>query len=140
MKYITRMDYDSCRGWWVRLQTDGVSKLFSDSRYGGTLKAKLAAIAYRDAEVQRVGRLLRKKISLRDKRNKTGVVGISYRRYKRWSRHLDYLNGPYWIEEFVVKFTDRHGEHRNRSFSIKKHGRDRAFRLAKAARRSGIAS
>lgn len=138
MKYICRIDTRATLGWWVRLQPQRVSKLFSDCIYGGKRKAKRAAIQFRDKMVEKVGH--HKKVSIRDKRCTTGVVGVSYHCYKRWSTYKGYLYGPYWIEEFKVKYTDRRGMHRSKSFSIKKHGRAIAWELAKEARRKGIAT
>jgi hypothetical protein len=50
LKNIIRMDYKRSHGWWVRFEyrDHPVSKMFSDSRYGGRRAARAAAIAYRD--------------------------------------------------------------------------------------------
>jgi len=50
LRNITRMDYNRVHGWWVRFerQEHPVSKMFSDSRWGGKRAAKTAAIKYRD--------------------------------------------------------------------------------------------
>lgn len=47
---ITRMDYSRSHGYWVRFEylAHPISKLFSDSRYGGKRKALKAAVQYRD--------------------------------------------------------------------------------------------
>ena len=49
-KNIVRMDYERSHGWWVRFERRDhpISKMFSDVRYGGKLKARAAAIEYRD--------------------------------------------------------------------------------------------
>ena len=51
LKNITRMDYKRSHGWWVRFEyrAHPISKMFSDSRYGGKRIARMAAIQYRDA-------------------------------------------------------------------------------------------
>jgi hypothetical protein len=50
LKNIIRMDYKRSHGWWVRFeyQTHPISKMFSDSRYGGKKAAQAAALKYRD--------------------------------------------------------------------------------------------
>ena len=50
LKNIIRMDYKRSHGWWVRFEyrAHPVSKMFSDSRYGGRRAARVAAIQYRD--------------------------------------------------------------------------------------------
>jgi hypothetical protein len=50
IKNITRFDYNRSHGWWVRFEyrDHPISKLFSDSRYGGKRKALAAAREYRD--------------------------------------------------------------------------------------------
>lgn len=51
LRNIVRMDYKRSHGWWVRFEyrAHPISKMFSDSRYGGRRAAREAAIKYRDA-------------------------------------------------------------------------------------------
>ena len=50
--YLTRMDYPRARGWWVRVSAGNgrlVTRLFSDSEFGGPDGARTAAGHWRDA-------------------------------------------------------------------------------------------
>ncbi len=50
-KYVTRMEYDRVKGWWVRVP-DGkgkiVNRLFSDADHGGPAEARREAELWRD--------------------------------------------------------------------------------------------
>jgi hypothetical protein len=50
LKNISRLDYRRGHGWWVRFEyrDHHISKMFSDSLWGGRMKARAAAIKYRD--------------------------------------------------------------------------------------------
>ena len=82
LKYVTRVDYlksdgrRGSRGWWVRVP-GAPKKLFSDSVYGSRLRARDAALDYRD-EVARAHRVLvvPRCIVRRSSRNKTGTIGV----------------------------------------------------------------
>jgi hypothetical protein len=54
LKNITRMDYERSHGWWVRFEyrAKPISKMFSDSSYGGKRASRAAAIKYRDEVLQ----------------------------------------------------------------------------------------
>lgn len=57
-KYITRFDYERAKGWNVRLyqgKSTIVSKMFSDSIYGGKKLALTAAVKYRNQHLKILG-------------------------------------------------------------------------------------
>lgn len=131
-KGISRIDSGSTHGWFVRAYRNGktFSKLFSDGKHGGREAAFDAASDYRDelhTEIRSLPREPRKRrLVLRDSRNKTGVIGVT-----RTSRRLP--NGSI-SEAFSVSWRPRPGIQRCTSFSIRKYGEEKAFRLAVAHR------
>lgn len=92
-KHITRMDHTNATGWWVRflvgsskksVQKHASQKLFSDFSYTSKKKAYLAAIAWRDQQLENgiEGYNYGKKTTKAQyfeshPRNVTGVVGVS---------------------------------------------------------------
>lgn len=136
-RYLARMDYGRTHGWWIRLQYANQQKMFSDRKWGGKRKALLAAIRYRNEMRKQFPVPAPRGSHATDKRNNTGTVGVSYQRYRKWSTYGDRVNGPYWIEEYRVTYV-KHGRQRIRSFSIKKHGKRNAWRLALKARQEAL--
>jgi len=115
-------------GWQVRLQRRAAShtRFFADSKYGGAQESLAAARRYRDqlfagapeeTTAERRDRLTR--------RNKSGVVGVSYS-----SRERQGQISAYW----VAQWTGDDGSRRTISFSIEKYGEEEAFGLACIAR------
>jgi hypothetical protein len=52
LRYITRLDYEGTRGYWVRYKQRSplaAAKFFSDAKSGGKRRALTAALAFRDA-------------------------------------------------------------------------------------------
>lgn len=55
MRFITRIDHSRTHAWWVRFQQHGVLWMFSDGKFGGRAKAKVAAKAFRDQQAKALG-------------------------------------------------------------------------------------
>lgn len=137
-KYITRFDYGTNNGWWVRIQQLKIGRYFSAAKYGGSRRALKLAIRFRDSLIKQYKLTYRPHSHHRtDPRSNTGIVGVQYCRHRRYSVYLDYVNGPYWTEYYRVTYV-KAGKQRVRSFSIKKYGKRNAFRLAVKARNIGI--
>jgi len=132
---ISRIDSSNTHGWFVRVYRDEAiySKLFSDGRHGGKAEAQVAAVAYRneleallDSNDNRPRRNNRLPVALRNKRNKTGVIGVCYRERRLPSGRISKCYSVSWAPEpNVQKCT---------SFSITKYGKEEAFRRACALR------
>jgi hypothetical protein len=112
---ITRFDYGSTHGYFVRLswKHDRRSKFFSDTKYGDRLAALAAAIAWRDSTAQEMGKPSGKAASRKD-------LGI----HRRVKDGRDVYEAT-WYED---------GRHRRTSFSVRKHGLRQARALAIEAR------
>lgn len=127
-KGIIRIDSDSTHGWQVRVYKHGktYSRLFSDRKSGGKEKAYKAAVAYRKELQEEIAALPesapRRRLIHSNKNNVTGVVGISrtYKRDKNGRKH----------EVYAVSWNPEPGVPRGTSFSIKKYGEDKAFKMA----------
>lgn len=84
MKYITRMDYENVKGYWVRIWLDGKpkhKKMFSDNKHGGKLKAEKKAIQWRNKKLHELN--LSKFLTIKNsvshstqKNNTSGVLGV----------------------------------------------------------------
>jgi hypothetical protein len=127
------MDYKRAHGWWLRVQRPDakLSKLFSDSRYGGKTHALKAAQALRDQLEKKMSSALGQgRIEhTRDRRSTTSIVGVSlYRNWKRKGRKR-------YLETGFSGYAGNQGAGFKRSFSIKKYGYQEAYRLACRARR-----
>ncbi len=122
-EFITRVDSHRAHGWWVRITRSGqrVSKLFSDTVFGGKAKARRQAVAFRDRQLEELpspahgrqmkpgtGRVYREIRSYRDR--KTGELVY----YPAWSA---------WIRVKVACHT---------GYSIPKHGELGAKKKAEA--------
>lgn len=130
-KGISRIDTSNTHGWFVRVYRDEAiySKLFSDRRHGGKRKALEAATAYRD-ELEtllnkvdnRPRRNNRLPVVVRNKRNKTGVIGVCLRTRQLESGKVSQCYSVTWAPEPGVQ--------RCTSFSVAKWGKKEAFRRA----------
>ena len=132
-KGISRIDSGSTHGWFVRGYKNGktYSKLFSDLKCGGKRKAQKEARQFRDELYEKLAQIPTKprgrRIVYRDSRNTTGVLGVC-RTAKRSP------NGT--INEcYSVSWRPAPGEQKCTSFSIRKYGEKKAFKLAVAHRR-----
>lgn len=132
-KGISRIDSGSTHGWFVRGYKNGktYSKLFSDRKCGGKRKALQAATDYRDELFEELESIpkkpRRRRVVFRDSRNKTGVLGVT-----RTTRV-----GPNGTknESFSVSWRPEPGKQKCTSFSIRKYGEKKAFKMAVAHRR-----
>lgn len=127
-KNISRLDYPPRQmyGYWVRIQWQGQkhAKFFSDRRYGDGLATLDAAIEWRNATEQALGKPRTERLVVgAPKPNNTGVVGV--RRRKE--------NGTEYYEATWVAETRKLGRTR---FSIAKHGEKKALKQAIKARQA----
>ncbi len=148
LKNITRFDQVARpprkmgqHGWWVRVQKQGKKfhHFFNDLKYGGIDKALIAAKHFRDAvNVEYIDRFGVKYPNPRDKattRSASGVVGVTRSSYEYTKRGKKY-RAEVWQGGWPLG----NGKHTCKSFSIKKHGEEGAFRLAFRAREEGLQS
>lgn len=137
MRYIQRID-DSYHGWKVALRRENkeMHKYFADSVYGGTPKALVAAMAWRD-EVEAKHATVGYAIWRRERvhpTNTTGLVGV-YRGINVKNRGGVELKFYYWQGYWAGV----DGKRNSRTFSINKYGEEVAKDLACRARREGLA-
>ena len=132
-KGISRIDSGSTHGWFVRGYRNGTtySKLFSDRKCGGKGKAQKAAKAFRDELNSKIESIpkeaRRRRVVISDTRNTTGELGVS--RATKTSP-----NGT--IHEcYSVSWRPEPGLQKCTSYSIKKYGEKKAFKLAVEHRR-----
>jgi hypothetical protein len=132
-KGISRIDSGSTHGWFVRGYRNGktYSKLFSDRKCGGKGKAQKAAKDYRDelnAELEQIPKKPRqRRVVVSDSRNKTGELGVS-RTTKLGPNGTKH-------ECFSVSWRPEPGTQKCTSFSVKKYGEKKAFKMAVDHRR-----
>lgn len=141
-RYISRLDGSSARGWFVRVPTvEGtvVSKLFSDSNFGGARAALQAARAWRDRAWRRhfPGRRLQPRyVKHGPQRNsRTGVLGV-YKQIRLVRYRGIRAETIYRRCSIVASWTRPDGRIGRKSYSVNKYGRAQAIRLAAALRKS----
>lgn len=131
---ISRIDSGSTHGWFVRGYRNGktYSKLFSDRKCGGKTKAHKMAKAHRDELDEMLAaipkRPRQRRIVHSDARNTTGELGVS-----RTTKI-----GPNGTKHecYSVSWRPEPGVQKCTSFSIKKYGEKKAFKLAVEHRRA----
>ncbi|MCH8558591.1 MAG: hypothetical protein LAT84_12250 [Balneolia bacterium] len=133
MKGISRIDSKGTRGWYVRVYKNGktYSKLYSDSKYNGKERALKFAKKAREMALETISGIPDKPVRrmvTKDKRNKSGVVGVS-KTTKKTSTGKE-------VEYYQVTWSPKPGKIKNRQWSVRKYGEDRAFELAKNFRQS----
>ncbi len=132
-KGISRIDSGATHGWFVRGYKNGkiYPKLFSDLKCGGKRNAQKEARQYRDDLYEKLAQIPTKprgpRIVYRDVRNTTGVLGVCRQARKSPSGNI--------IEYYSVSWRPSPGEPKWTSFSIRKYGEKKAFKLAVALRR-----
>jgi hypothetical protein len=132
-KGISRIDSGSTHGWFVRGYRNGktYSKLFSDRKHGGKGKALQKAKAHRDELNQELDLIPKKprqrRIVVSDSRNTTGELGVS--------RTTKYGPNGSQHDCYSVSWRPEPGVQKCTSFSVKKYGEKKAFRLAVEHRR-----
>lgn len=133
MKGISRIDSGSTHGFFVRgyRNQKTYSKLYSDRKCGGKGKALTLAKEYRDElheELEAMPKVPRqRRIVTSDSRNTTGELGVS----------RSTKTGPNGTKHecYSVSWRPEPGVHKCTSFSIKKYGEKKAFKMAVAHRR-----
>ena len=133
MKGIARIDSGSTHGWFVRGYRNGktFSKLFSDRKNGGKDQAFELAQAHRDqlhtelASIPKKAR--RRRLVVSDSRNTTGELGVS-RVTRTGSNGVKYAC-------YAVSWRPEPGVQKSTTFSTKKHGEKKAFKMAVEHRR-----
>ncbi|MDR2432492.1 MAG: hypothetical protein LBD34_01940 [Puniceicoccales bacterium] len=129
---ISRIDSKTTKGWLVRGYKNGnrYSKLFSDRKLGGKEEALGKAKIFRNELRARLSAILSKprcqKIVSHDKRNQTGVLGVS--------KLCKNGKGDKELGFFSVTWRPTKGKQKCTSFSISKYGEKVAFKKAVALR------
>lgn len=132
-KGISRIDSGSTHGYFVRAYRNRkvYSKLFSDRKCGGKTKAHKLAKAYLNELREHVANIpkepRKRRIVVSDSRNTTGELGVSRvtKKGPNGTKH----------ECYSVSWRPEPGVQKCTSFSIKKYGEKKAFKLAVAHRR-----
>ena len=118
-KDIARIDQPSKRthGWYVRVSWKGKthSKFFSDKKNGGNRASLLAALAWRDNTRTKIGKPHSSKYIVSVGRTNTGVLGVR-------------LNEK--LNRYEVSWVTPEGKQSKTSVSIRKHGKEAAFKKA----------
>jgi hypothetical protein len=131
-KGISRIDSKTTKGWLVRGYKNGVrySKLFSDGKFGGPDLSLQKARVFCSELSERLSAIPSKprsqKIVSHDKRNQTGVLGVS--RLSKVGKDNKQLGF------FSVTWRPSKGKQKCTSFSITKYGEDTAFKKAVSLR------
>jgi hypothetical protein len=131
-KGISRIDSKTTKGWLVRGYKNGIrySKLFSDGKFGGKNIALTKAIVFRNELCTRLSSIPSKprsqKIVSHDKRNQTGVLGVS----KLFKNGKDNKK----LGFYSVTWRPSKGKQKCTSFSIAKYGEELAFKKAVSLR------
>jgi hypothetical protein len=129
---ISRIDSKTTKGWLVRGYKNGnrYSKLFSDGKLGGKEEALEKARIFCNELHARLSAIPAKprcqKIVSHDKRNQTGVLGVS-----RWCKNG---KGDKQLGFFSVTWRPVKGKQKCTTFSISKYGEKTAFQKAVALR------
>lgn len=128
MKGISRIDSKGTHGWYVRVYKNGktYSKLYSDSKYNGKERALKFAQKARELALETINKIPDKPIRrlvTRDKRNKSGIVGVSKTQKTLKSGKINHY--------YQVTWSPSPGKIKNRQWSVRKYGEERAFELAR---------
>lgn len=122
-------------GYMVRLCRNGqhINEFFSDSRFGGKMKAKKAAVERYEQLVEEYGPAVTSIKGRLTSRNTTGIVGIhvAHGVDNRWP------DCEYW--SYCASWVNEDGSRSKISFSWNKYGERDALALAMIARKREIA-
>ncbi len=133
---ISRMEKPSSGGWLVRIVRgdERIMKFFSDQAAGGKRLSQTAARLFRDetlSRLQRQGiRVRGKNIVCKNKRNRSGVIGVTRVNKKK----ADGTSAPYYL----VTWHPMPGVQRTTSISILKYGEEKALKKACRIRNKGL--
>lgn len=118
-KDIARIDQASKRtyGWYARVRYLGKthSKFFSDKKCGGKNSGLLSAIVWRDDTEKALGKPRTDRHMVTVSNTPTGVVGVR-------------LNEK--LGRYEVSWVNQEGKQGKTSVSLKKHGKEKAFKRA----------
>jgi len=135
-KGISRIEASSTLGWYVRVYRNKktYSKFFSDTKYGGKDKALEMALFEKEELSKMISKIPKKptkrRVVTKDKRNTTGVLGVS-RTSKKASNGKSY-------DCYTVSWRPEPKVQKSTSFSIKKYGEEKALEMAIQLRRKKI--
>lgn len=117
VKNIVRMEYKMPYGWMVRIQYSKkkYKKFFNDATHGGKYSALLCAIAWRDKTKKEIGMPNTHLHVEGCARSNTGVRGVSLSEK---------------IGKYLVSWQDANGRPNATSVSIRKYGKEEAFKRA----------
>jgi hypothetical protein len=137
---IHRVDNDTnhTHAWIVTLQRRNKiwCKYFSDGTHGSKPKALAAAKAFRDTTLDANPPMSRAEYaSIRRRNNKSGIVGVC-RHVSVETQNGRKVKQPYWIAFWPLE--DRRVG--RAKYSVSRHGEDKAFKLAVAARKKALKS
>jgi hypothetical protein len=136
LKGISRIETSSTLGWYVRVYRNKktYSKFFSDTKFGGKDKALETAIFQKEELSRMISKIPKKptkrRVVTKDKRNITGVLGVS-RTSKKASNGKSY-------DCYTVSWRPEPKVQKSTSFSIKKYGEEKALEMAIELRRKNI--
>jgi hypothetical protein len=136
LKGISRIETSSTLGWYVRVYRNKktYSKFFSDTKFGGKDKALETAIFQKEELSRMISEIPKKptkrRVVTKDKRNITGVLGVS-RTSKKASNGKSY-------DCYTVSWRPEPKVQKSTSFSIKKYGEEKALEMAIELRRKNI--
>ncbi|MEN8141377.1 MAG: AP2 domain-containing protein [Thermodesulfobacteriota bacterium] len=118
---ISRIDHNKTHGWYARVMHNGTqrSKLFSDQKNGGRGAALLCAMTWRDRIKSEMGIPVTDKHIQGKANTNTGVVGVRFNEKEN---------------KYYVSWQCPDGRPGNTSVSANKHGKKKAFAMAKAIR------
>lgn len=132
-KGISRIETSSTLGWYVRVYRNKrtYSKFFSDTKFGGKDKALEMALFEKEELSKMISKIPKKptkrRVVTKDKRNTTGVLGVS-RTSKKASNGKSY-------DCYTVSWRPEPKVQKSTSFSIKKYGEEKALEMAIQLRR-----
>lgn len=136
LKGISRIETSSTLGWYIRVYRNKktYSKFFSDTKFGGKDKALETAIFQKEELSRMISKIPKKptkrRVVTKDKRNITGVLGVS-RTSKKASNGKSY-------DCYTVSWRPEPKVQKSTSFSIKKYGEEKALEMAIELRRKNI--
>jgi hypothetical protein len=126
---VERYEHHFFRGWRVTLKRQGRRYIRYFRDLSTPRESLTRAVQWRDEMRQRLPPP--RKFHLRQKPTRTGVVGVSY--------VVDRTRSGRHAPRYVAMWHDAHGRRLKRSFSVRKHGKDRARALAVQCRKQAIA-